>query len=135
MFQIRQCRPEDFEAVVPLLRQLWPEKQLDPTTLQTVFARALASETQAYFCATTNAQQLVAFGSLTLKNNLWHEGCLGHIDELVVDSHYRGRGIGTQLLTQLVTFAGQKGCRRVELDSAFHRLEAHEFYKRHGFVD
>jgi GNAT superfamily N-acetyltransferase len=60
---------------------------------------------------------------------------LGHVDELVVDSNHRGRGIGTQLLKHLVTYAQQKGCRRVELDSAFHRLEAHKFYKQQGFED
>jgi GNAT superfamily N-acetyltransferase len=132
MIQIRQCQAGDFAAVTPLLRQLWPEKSLDIASVQAVFERALGSAWQVYLCA-TDSERLVAFGSLTIKNNLWQEGYLGHVDELVVDSGYRGRGIGSQLLGRLTALAQERGCRRVELDSAFHRKKAHQFYERHGF--
>lgn len=132
MIQIRECRAEDFAAVARLLRQLWPEKSLDAGSLQAVFERALASEQQVYLCA-ADVERIVGFGSLTLKNNLWQAGYLGHVDELVVDSQYRSRGIGTQLLDQLIVLARNLGCRRMELDSAFHRKHAHQFYERHGF--
>ena len=133
MVPIRQCQAEDFNDVVRLLRQLWPGKQLNLASLQTVFDRAIRSESQVYLCA-VKGRGVVGFGSLTLKSNLWHEGCMGHIDELVVDSEFRGQGIGTQLLEQLVTVARQRHCRRVELDSAFHRKLAHAFYEQHGFA-
>ncbi len=134
MIQIRQCRAEDFKDVLPLLRQLWPDKPLDRASLQTVFGRALASELQLYLCA-TESQKIVGFGSLTLKNNLWQEGYLAHIDELIVDIAYRGRGIGALLLDRLLVEATERGCRRVELDSAFHRKQAHQFYEQRGFLN
>ena len=132
MAQIRQCRSEDFPAVMELLRQLWPDKCLDTPALRTVYDRALTSDQQLYICA-AEGERVVAFGSLTLKNNLWQEGFLGHVDELVVDNAHRGRRIGTHLLEHLVAIAQRRGCRRVELDSAFHRKKAHEFYERQGF--
>ena len=132
MFQIRKCHSEDFDDVASLLRQLWPEKRLDAASLRMVFQRAVTSESQTYLCV-IDGERIVGFGSLTLKNNLWQQGYLAHIDELVVDSDYRGRGIGTQLLNQLVRLARDRGCRRVELDSAFHREQAHQFYQQHGF--
>ena len=132
MIQIRQCKADDFAAVVLLLQQLWPGKRLDTHALRTVFDRALVSKQQTYLCA-VDGERMVGFGSLTLKNNLWQEGNLGHVDELVVDEGCRGRGIGTQLLDRLIVLAGDLGCRRVELDSAFHRKQAHQFYERHGF--
>jgi GNAT superfamily N-acetyltransferase len=132
MIQIRPCRAEDFDEVLPLLRQLWPDKRLDAVPLKTVFDRALGSELQAYLCATDD-QRVIGFGSLTLKNNLWQEGYVGHVDELVVDGTYRSRGFGKLLLNQIIELARRTGCRRVELDSAFHRKEAHMFYEQHGF--
>jgi GNAT superfamily N-acetyltransferase len=57
----------------------------------------------------------------------------GDIDELVVDQNHRSRGIGGLLLQQLISIARSKGCRRIELDSALRREEAHRFYERHGF--
>jgi GNAT superfamily N-acetyltransferase len=134
MLQIRQCSIEDFEEVVKLLGQLWPDKTIDTAALQTVFARSVASECQVYLCAADD-NRIIGFASLTIKNSLWQEGYLGHVDELIVDAEHRGRGVGTQLLDHLVAMARQRGCRRVELDSAFHREQAHQFYERQGFVN
>lgn len=35
-----------------------------------------------------------------------------------------------ELLEQLWPNQSQDKCERIELDSAFHRIEAHEFYKK-----
>ena len=51
---------------------------------------------------------------------------------VVADSSFRGKGVGCQLLSQLI-IAIEKKCKRVELDTAFHRKEAHRFYEQHGF--
>jgi glucosamine-phosphate N-acetyltransferase len=132
MIQIQECRTEDFDGVVALLRQLWPGKPLDLVALRSVYDRALASDRQVYFCA-VHQQQLVGFGSLTVKSNLWSEAFVGYVDEMVVDEAYRGRGIGTQMLDRLISCARERGCNRIELDSAFHRKDAHAFYERRGF--
>lgn len=133
MPEIRACRAEDFDAVAHLLHQLWPDKQLDLARLRTVFDRAITSDSQVYLCATIG-RDVVGFGSLTLKNNLWHEGYLGHIDELVVDSKYRSQGIGTRLLAYIEITARRRGCRRIELESSTQRTRAHKFYEQHGFA-
>jgi GNAT superfamily N-acetyltransferase len=132
MLKIRQCRTKDFDEVVLLLRQLWQDKPLDLESLRTVFNRALVSDSKTYLCA-TNGKRVIGFGSFTMKNNLWPEGPIGYVDELVVDSEFRSKGIGAQLLKRLVALARQKSCCRIELDSAFYRKESHRFYERHGF--
>ena len=132
MVQIRKCSDSDFGAVLMLLHQLWPNKPLDTQSLQLVYDLALSSKNQVYLCA-VEENKVVGFGSLTIKNNLWQEGNLGHIDELVVDSNSRGKGIGRQLLSQLIILAKEMKCRRIELDTAFHRKEAHRFYEQQGF--
>lgn len=76
---------------------------------------------------------IVGFVSLAIKNNLWMEGNLGHVDELIVDKNYRGKGIGTLLLNRIIDLAKEQRCKRVEVDSAFLRKDAHEFYESFGF--
>ena len=132
MIQIRECSSADFDEVVMLLHQLWPDKPLNTQSLRLVYDHALSSENQKYLCAVEN-NKVIGFGSLIIKNNLWQEGNLGHIDELVVDTDFRGRGVGRQLLSQLIQLAKERKCRRVELDTAFHRKEAHRFYEQQGF--
>ncbi len=132
MIQIRPCTSEDFQGVLALLRQLWPDKHIDTAMLQVVYERALGSPLQHHICAVED-NVVVGMGSLTINNNLWQEGYLGYVEELVVDERCRGRGIGTQLLEHLIGVARNQGCRRVELDAAFNRQEAHRFYEHLGF--
>jgi len=132
MIHIRNCKAEDFEGVVALLRQLWPDMPLELDALRRTFDRSLASDRQIYICA-VSGQQAVGFGSMTIKSNLWSAGFVGYVDEMVIDGAHRGRGIGTQILDHLVSTARDLGCSRVELDSAFHRKSAHAFYEQRGF--
>jgi glucosamine-phosphate N-acetyltransferase len=131
-FQIRRCRIGDFEGLLPLFRELWPDKPIAPNALRKVFNRMLTSKSGAYLCA-VKQRRIVGFSSITIKSSLWQEGLIGHIDELVVHHECRGQGIGVTLLRYLEALAEDRGCRRVELDSASHRKEAHEFYKQRGF--
>jgi ribosomal protein S18 acetylase RimI-like enzyme len=131
--EVRPGNAEDFPAVLGLLRQLWPGAELDRAALRAVFERGLASDARAYVVATAGGR-VVGFGSLALKDSLWQAGHLGHVDELVVDEAHRGRGVGARLLEHLAGLARERGCRRLELDSAPHRTDAHRFYERHGFA-
>lgn len=115
-----------------LLKQLWPDRDLNARALRQVFTRALVADSQVYLSACAFAR-VVGFASLTLKNNLWQAGALAHIDELVVDVGYRGRGIGTRLLNSMCLEARERGCKRIELDSGLHRAQAHAFYEAYGF--
>jgi glucosamine-phosphate N-acetyltransferase len=129
---ITDCAASDFDAVFPLLQQLWPAKSLDRDALSNLFGDALLADSRVLLCARLD-HRVVGFGSMTLKTHLWHGGLVGWVDELVVDGEYRGRGIGRMLLARLMETAAKSGCRAVELDSAFHRKEAHAFYEKLGF--
>jgi GNAT superfamily N-acetyltransferase len=130
--QIRKCVSADFQQIATLLVQLWPQKVQNLAKLRGAFDRALASTTQRYFCAVEDGE-IVGFASLSMKYSLWQEALLANLDELVVDEAQRGQGIGGALLDYIVDVARKTGCSRIELDSAFHRTEAHEFYERRGF--
>ena len=129
---IRQALIGDFDSVFPLLRQLWQDKELDKNALRTIFTRCLDSDIEKYFVAEKDGR-VIGFCSFTIKNSLWQEGYIGYISELVVDSAFRRYGIGTALLNEVIAYAAAKGCRRIELDSTFHREEAHAFYEKSGF--
>ena len=128
----RECITDDFEKLLPLFCQLWPDQQLTVEKLKKVFIKGATSDYQYYLCAETDGK-IVGFCSLTVKNNLWQQGNLGHIDELVVDESFRRRGIGKKLLIRIIKVAQGMGCRKIELDSAHNRTEAHEFYGKNGF--
>ncbi len=129
---IRKAKIEDFEQVYALLPQLWPATKLDKRRLRIAFTRSINSKYQKYLCAVDKAV-VVGFCSLSIRNSLWQQGFIAHIDEIIVDEMHRGRGIGTELIKKALKIAINAGCTRVELDSAFHRKQAHGFYDRLGF--
>ncbi len=129
---IRKCTKDDFNQLLQLLEQLWPDQSIDKPRLQQVFLHGLSCDYRAYFCIELESS-LIAFVSLTVKTTLWPQGPIGQIDELVVDQQHRRSRIGTRLLRHITEIAKQKGCRTLELDSALHRKQAHKFYQHHNF--
>lgn len=129
---IRPTKREDFDEIVPLLKQLWPANPIDFKAARDIFERGLASDRRAYLCACLG-EKIIGFGTLMIRDCLWLQGDVGYICDLVVDQEHRGAGVGTALVERAVEIARQRRCRRVELDSGFHRLEAHRFYERRGF--
>ena len=55
------------------------------------------------------------------------------VEDLIVDSAYRGRGLGRELLHDLIVWAEENGVEVVELTSNSKRIAANELYKKYGF--
>jgi GNAT superfamily N-acetyltransferase len=123
---------DDFTSIFNLFKQLWPGLELDYAGLNAVYEQALSSVTQ-HLIVGVQEDRVVGFCSLSLKNNFWKAGCIGNVDELVVDEHYRGQGIGKKLISRIEEIAISNQCKQIELDSSFHRKEAHHFYESIGY--
>jgi predicted GNAT family N-acyltransferase len=54
----------------------------------------------------------------------------GHIGRMAVLANWRGRGVGSALLIELVRWATEQGLTEVVLNAQTHALG---FYQRHGF--
>ena len=132
MIKIRDLAMDDLEGLIKLLEQLWIGKPIERDAVKKVIEKGLKNDYQIYICATDN-EKLVGYCSLTIKNNLWMSANLGNVDELVVDNEYRNRGIGKMLMSKIEKTAKGYDCKRLELDSAFHRTIAHDFYDKLGF--
>ncbi len=129
---IRESVLNDFDSIAGLLGQLWPGKQLCLSDLKVVFERGLSSDIDYYLCSELD-REVVGFLSLNISNSFWQEGYTPFVNALVVDEAHRGSGIGKSLLERAYEISRQRGCGKIELDSAFHRKGAHKFYERLGF--
>jgi len=129
---IRKARENDFDNVYPLFEQLWPTKQLDKPALQIVFNRGVKSNTDELWCL-EYSNELIGFCAYAIVNNLWQAGYISYMYAMVVDEKHRGKGFGTMLIKEAIQDSKNKGLKRLELDSAFVREKAHEFYIKLGF--
>ncbi len=130
---IRETELSDFEKVIELLRQLWPDKELNRNALLKIFSTGIRSPDNVYLC-TEIYGNVIGFCSLVIRENLRVEGLIAHIDELIIDEPYRRMGFGAELLEAAIAAAKKSGCKIVELDSAFYREDAHKFYSKKGFA-
>ncbi|MCP4552989.1 MAG: GNAT family N-acetyltransferase [Bacteroidetes bacterium] len=130
--KIRLARQADFDSVYNLIKQLWPNMKSDYKTLNEIYLKGIDSVMQRLIVGELN-NQVIGFCSLTVNNNLWQAGNLGHVDELVIDKDYRGKGFGKKMIESITQIARDLKCKRIELDSGFHRKDAHRFYESIGY--
>ena len=72
-------------------------------------------------------------GTLTLVLYPIPPGLRAHIDDVVVDSAARGRGVGEALTLEAIRLAAAAGVRTVDLTSRPSRDGANRLYQRLGF--
>ena len=57
---------------------------------------------------------------------------IAYLEGFITDSKVRGKGIGSALWEEMLVWAREKGCARLEFTCGHGRESAQEFYKHHG---
>jgi GNAT superfamily N-acetyltransferase len=79
--------------------------------------------------------RVVGYAAVTLGFSIEAGGRDAFLDELFVEAHARGQGIGTQTLRHLETECRKLGVLRINLEAERTNLEARAFYELNGFRD
>ena len=76
--------------------------------------------------------QIIATGSLIIDYKFMHNlSCMAHIEDVVVDEKYRGKGYGKRVINELKKIARDEyKCYKVILDCHEHNIK---FYEKCGF--
>lgn len=130
---IRPAAPTDFEAILELLKQLWPDQRLDLAKMNVALGTQLTTANHFAFCCELNGT-VVGFCTLSIRHSLWQQAGIGYVGELIVHEADRGHGHGKALLDFLADFAAARGCSRLDLDSGFHRTDSHAIYEHCGLI-
>lgn len=69
-----------------------------------------------------------------LKNDL-HEEPFGFLEDVFVNEDLRGRGIGTELLKEIIKIAKDNKCYKIVATSRYERPNVHALYEKLGFKD
>ena len=86
-------------------------------------------------CHLLLARDGAVLGSMTLVVFPIPTGIRAWIEDVVVDSDARGRGVGEALNRRAIEIALERGARTVDLTSRPKREAANRLYKRLGFVE
>lgn len=62
-----------------------------------------------------------------------HKEPYGLLEDVFVEENYRGQGLGSKLLEQIVREAKIHNCYKLVADSRYERPEVHAWYEKYGF--
>lgn len=87
------------------------------------------------FSVQDNAGKEIGRAYLYLMNNTLHKEPFGLMEDVYIDEKFRGQGLGTDLVKQVIETARKKGCYKLIATSRHERPLVHQLYKKIGFKD
>lgn len=77
--------------------------------------KSLSDNTFIFICMIDD--KIIGSGTLIVENKIIHKfGKVGHLEDIIIDSGYRGCGFGKDLINYLIDFAKNLHCYKVILD-------------------
>jgi len=125
--QLTKVTPEVVQAIDKLIPQL--SKYITSPSLDDL-EKIIHSGNTILFIAEENG---IIVGTLAFVTYRIPSGIKSWIEDVVVDSDYRGRGIGRMLTQHAIDYAKKINLDKIDLTSGPFRVEANELYQRMGF--
>ena len=122
----RPIERNDLDEVFSLLQQM---TEIDLTDRDKDLCWELFSKGSSESTVGVYQNQIIAYGSIVLEYTI-RGGISGHLEDIVVDSKFRHRKVGIELIKRLVEIGEQKGCYRLTL---FCKESLTNFYSKNGF--
>ena len=128
--EVREVTAVDDELVDAFAKLIPQLSGSAPPPGRAELAEIVASPATVLFAATDDGAHV---GSLTLVLFRIPTGIRAIIEDVVVDSAARGKGVGEALTRAVLDRAAAVGCRTVDLTSRPSREAANRLYQRIGF--
>ncbi len=134
LYLIRKIKKEDYDSnYFSLLRQLTScNKDRIPKDKFDKFIDSLNDKHQIWVIVDCqNNNHIIATGTLLIEEKIIHDlGKVAHIEDIIVDSEYRGSGYGKIILEVLKNIAIRDNCYKIILDCDESNVG---FYERCGY--
>jgi ribosomal protein S18 acetylase RimI-like enzyme len=132
---VRKAIRDDLEGIL----QLYAEPDIDNgNVLDLPGAESVFDKMQLYpnyflYVAAID-KQIVGSFALLIMDNLAHMGAPSAVvEDVVVHSKWRGRGIGRLMIRYAMEKAREEKCYKLSLSCSINRDRAHKFYESLGF--
>ena len=131
--QIHLATAADAGAVARLLHDFNTEFDTPSPGADVLAARLRSLLASPTTFAVLGGRPPLAVALVTLRPNVWYPGPVALLDEMYVAPGRRGQGIGSALVTTLLSTAASRGVGLVEVNVDESDIDAQRFYACHGF--
>ncbi|WP_291287196.1 GNAT family N-acetyltransferase [Flavobacterium sp.] len=129
--KIRKVEKQDLNFVYQAINELENEV-LDFEVFSQIFDENISNPKNFYLVAEIEKEG-VGFISFHTQNLLHHCGLVGEIQEFFIHQNYRGKGIGRQLINEIMQYADQNSLKSIEVTTNKRRVENVLIYENLGF--
>lgn len=126
MITIRDLKIEDKKELEKLFTQLTQK----PIKLDSVF---LTENRFSHCRVVDDNDKIIGFAALII-HPVPTKGLVGRIEDVVIDTDYRGKGLGRKLMEDLIDIAKREKIEILNLTSNPKRIPARKLYESLGFT-
>ncbi len=135
--QVRVATPEDEAEVCRLWTMLlqFYNKNSSPEVLERSFRFAVEHPHKVLIFIVLIEGVVTGTASLHLGHySTWNDNFYGHVEDVIIDPAYRGKGLAFTLLKEVLQVARDKNLSRVELNALSENYPARRLYEKLGFT-
>jgi len=127
MFSYRRVNKKDHNNIIRLLQAI-SDFYPSSNNLEMIWSEFINQNNLTAYCF-FDKDELIGFGTFIIEKKV-RGGHTAHIEDIVVDSAFRGRGFGKKIIQTLIEEANKLHCYKATLACKKHNVD---FYKSCGF--
>lgn len=116
----------DISRLLAQLRENSDEHTTSRAELETI-----VGDPNAFLVIANDESRTIGMGTLYVLNKFSKKTAF--VEDVVVDSGYRGQGLGEKIMQEILAIAKREAVRTVYLTSRPERVAAHKLYTKLGF--
>ncbi|MGB9639510.1 MAG: GNAT family N-acetyltransferase [Anaerolineales bacterium] len=132
-YTIRFATLDDASQIVRLIKELASLTHGKSTLDEHGVKEFLQTSHHHIVVAQSTSGSVVGLASFIYHKNLYHNGLVCSIEEIVVNWGHQNRGVGSALMEKVLEEARRCGCVAISLATEKDNDAAQRFYHRHGF--
>jgi GNAT superfamily N-acetyltransferase len=128
---IRKIEQRDFPVLISLFKEFALFEKLPEKMTNSVEQMLSEKEYLTGFVAVNDVDEILGYSTYFFSYYTWIGKSL-YMDDLYVRPEYRGSGVGTMLINQVIAFAKDENCRKLHWQVSEWNQPAIDFYKSLG---
>ena len=128
---VRELKKDDlWNGFLTSLDSLREASNIEKDKAEKIFKKIDANEDHIIAVAELDGK-IIGSTTLLIESKFIHKGgMVGHIEDVVVNNNYQGKGIGEKIVRFLLEYAKKRGCYKTILDCSD---DVKPFYQKMGF--
>lgn len=135
---IRLAKISDLDALVGLLKELFTIEEdfaFDEVRQIKGLTRLLQNPERCYVLVAQHRDRVIGMCTMQILISTAEGGNVGLIEDMVVSSSFRGKGLGKILLSTMQKIAREQGLSRLQLLADHQNQPALDFYRKMGWSE